>query len=144
MLLALVAVPAYGNFMQLLGSWQKIFIDIRLREAGRYMLANLEKDLAYEGRAITLASTGRITAQCIYGGRKYIYTPEGTALYKETETLTTMGKNPLFLPDCAVSGWQARRLGNTILEISFTLAAQGRRQHFRQVMFCVNGRVIDE
>ncbi len=147
-LLALVCTAAYGTLRQLTESWQKIFTDLRLRDAGRYMLGNLEKDLVYEGRSIAVQKdrlgVAQINAQCIYGGRSYIYTKEGTALYKQTDTLTTTGKNPLFIPGCAISDWQVRRLADEALEISFTLAADGREQYFRQVFFCLNGRVSDE
>lgn len=147
-ILAITIAALYGNFYQLIQGWQKMFLDMQLRDAGRYMSSILEKDLCYEGRLLTLTVDGRgrpkLICQTGHAGKIYTYTWENTSFYKSTKTTNTTGKNPLFVPDCVVKDVQMTKVGESFLKINFALEKQGRRQNFEQVYHCFNGMVIYE
>lgn len=146
--MALVTALLYGDFYQLVQGWHKMFIDVQLRDASRYMYSILEKDLCYEGKLLTLSDDYRGNAKLLcqtgHAGKTYTYTWEGKSLYKTTKTTNTSGKNPLFVPDCSVVEWQVQKLNDKFLLIKFALEKQGRRQNFEQVMHCFNGSVVYE
>ena len=103
-ILALVVALLYGDFQQIMQGWHRMFLDMQLQDAGRYMCSVLEKDLCYEGRLLTIGEDARgrakLFCQTGHAGKIYTYTWENTAFYKSTKTTSTTGKNPLFVPDC--------------------------------------------
>lgn len=147
-ILAIVVALLYSNFCQILQGWQRMFLDMQLQDAGRYMLSVLEKDLCYEGRLITLSEdykgAPKIICQTGNAGKTYTYTWEGRSFYKSTKTTSTSGKNPLFVPDCQVIDWQAQRINDSFLKLSFVLQKQNRCQSFTQLFYCFNGSVVYE
>lgn len=146
--IALVTALLYGDFYQIVQGWHKMFIDMQLRDAGRYMCSILEKDLCYEGRLITLSEDYRgnpkLVCQTGHAGKVYTYTWENKGLYKTTKTTNTSGKNPLFIPDCQVVEWQVARAGEHLVRLKFVLQKQGRRQSVEQMLYCFNGSVVYE
>lgn len=146
--LALLTAFLYKDFTTVLNGLYKVNTDIQLYEAARYMLADLEKDLAYESTVVTIRKDSRgnkvLQCQTIYAGKQYIYTYENNGLYKQTDTLLTKGKNPLFIPACQVQQWQVRRLADSVLEIKFVLVREGRVKNFTQTIRLLNGVVVDE
>lgn len=144
-IMALTTALLYGDFYQMVQGWQKMFLDMQMRDAGRYMCSILEKDLCYEGRLITIGEDYRGNAKLLcqtgHAGKTYTYTWEGTSLYKTTKTTSSSGKNPLFVPDCSLVEWQVQKLDDSFLLLSFALEKQGRRQSFQQIFHCLNGSV---
>lgn len=146
--LAIVVAVLYGDFCQILQGWQNMFLDMQLRDAGRYMCSILEKDLCYEGRLITLTSdlrgNDKLICQTGHAGKTYTYTLENRSFYKTTKTTKTSGKNPLFVPDCQVVAWQVQKLDNDFLRLNFVLEKQKRQYKVEQLLHCFNGRVVYE
>ena len=147
-ILALVVALLYGDFYRLMQGWQKMFLDMQINDAARYMESILEKDLCYEGKHITLSedSKGRAKLICQTGhaGKTYTYTWESKSFYKSTKTTSTSGKNPLFVPDVSVVDWQASKIGERFLKLNFVLEKQGRRRSFERVYHCFNGVIAYE
>ncbi len=147
-LAALLVMLCYQDFCLLLTGWQHLRTDMYLRDAGRYMQSVLAKDLGYEASELTLRSDSKGIRKHIsatnYAGKTFTYTLERNGLYKQTKTITTTGKNPLFVPDCKVTDWQVERLGEKIVLVQFTLAKDGRQQFFEQYLHCLNGRVLTD
>lgn len=145
--LALLTAFLYKDFTNVLGGIHTLGDDLQLYEAARYMQAELEKDLAYESTAATIRKDFRgnkvLQCQTIYAGKQYLYTCENNGLYKQTDTLLTKGKNPLFIPDCQVQQWQVRKLGDRVLAIQFVLVREGRAKSFTQTVSMLNGVVTD-
>lgn len=146
--LAVVVALLYGDFYRLMQGWQRMLLDMQLRDAARYMSNILEKDLCYEGRLVTLSEDARgrrkLICQTGHAGKTYTYTWEGKSFYKSTKTTSTSGKNPLFVPDCYVTDWQAIKIGERFLKLNFVLEKQGRRQNFERVYHCFNGVIAYE
>lgn len=145
--LALLTAFLYKDFTAVLGGLHKLHDDLQLYEAARYMQAELEKDLAYDSMVVTIEKDFRgnkmLQCQTIYAGKQYLYTCENNGLYKQTDTLLTKGKNPLFIPDCQVQQWQVRKLADNALEIQLVLVRDGRAERFTQTISILNGVVID-
>lgn len=146
--MALCAAVFYSDFALAVQSWQKTMVQTQLQSAARYMLSELEKDLAYEGEYIVLDKDYRnklvIKCRSVYRGKLYFYTHENNGLYKTTQTAGTKGKNPLYLPDCQVSSWQAEKMSDKILLLKITLKKNGQEKTFIRNIYCINGRITDE
>lgn len=144
--LALIAAVFYQDVAALLNGWSKMHTDMELSSSGRYMLSVLENDLGYESRLVTI-SRGKqgtqLACQTIYGGRKLTFTSESGGLYKQTKTTSTTGKNPLFIPGMQVADWQAVKISDDAVMISFALTSGQRQQKFKRVIHCLNGQVVD-
>lgn len=147
-IVAIVVAMLYADFCQVLQGWQKMFLDIQIQDTDRYMFSILEKDLCYEGQQIVITEDSlgktKIICQTGHAGKSYTYSLTGRSLYKTTKTTKTSGKNPLFVPDCQIVDWQARRLDENLLVLKITLEKQGRRRDFQRLLHCFNGRVIYE
>lgn len=147
-ILALLTVFVYNDFAAVLGGLYRMADDVQLYDAARYIKADLEKDLAYEGKLLTVEKDyrGNAVVKCrtIYAGKQYIYTLENNGLYKQTDTLLTKGKNPLFIPACPVKQWQVRRISDKVLEIRFVLVHKARSRSFTQTIRLLNGVIADE
>ncbi len=144
----LLSLLCYKDFCLLLQGWQHLRTDMYLRDAGRYMQSILAKDLGYEGKLLTLTTDAKGDCKIIcatnYAGKTFTYTLERNGLYKQTKTITTTGKNPLFIPDCQVVEWQAEKLDVKRFYLQFTLAKNGRQRIFTQYIHCLNGTVIKD
>lgn len=147
-ILAFVVALLYGDFQQIMQGWHRMFLDMQLQDAGRYMCSVLEKDLCYEGRLLTIGEDARgrakLFCQTGHAGKIYTYTWENTAFYKSTKTTSTTGKNPLFVPDCFVKDMQFEKMGERFLKVKFVLEKQGRKKSFERIYHCFNGRVAYE
>ena len=145
-ILALVVALLYGDFYRLMQGWQRMFLDMQINDAARYMGSVLEKDLCYEGSYIILSEDYRgrpkLICQTGHAGKTYTYTWESKSFYKSTKTTGTSGKNPLFVPDVYVVDWQVAKIDERFLKMNFVLEKQGRRRNFERVYHCFNG-VID-
>ena len=124
-------------------SWQRLVSQLELAQAGSYMQGLLEKNLAYNATAITINKQGNLEMDTTFGNKKLLIYTNNQGLYLRTTTKTGSGSNPLFLPDYPVTDWQAQRLSDSALRISFRL--QGRRSQatFFQLISCSNGAISD-
>ena len=77
-ILALVVALLYGDFYRLLQGWQRMFLDMQISDAARYMGSVLEKDLCYESSYIILSEDYRgrpkLVCQTGHAGKTYTYT----------------------------------------------------------------------
>ena len=146
--LALVVALLYGDFYRLMQGWQRMFLDMQINDAARYMGSVLEKDLCYEGSYIILSEDYRgrskLVCQTGHAGKTYTYTWESKSFYKSTKTTCTSGKNPLFVPDVYVVEWQVAKIDERFLKMNFVLEKQGRRRNFERVYHCFNGVIANE
>lgn len=144
---ALLMVLIYGSSVTVWQNCRKAVLDIQLQDAGRYMLSVLEKDLTYDSVLITVSKdfrgAAKVGCRTVFGGKSYLYTLENNGLYKQTQTAGTKGKNPLYIPDCKVMDWQVQKVDDRTLKVEFTLQKQTRRQHFKRLFYCLNGKVQD-
>ncbi len=147
-IIAILTLVCYQDFCLLLQGWQRLRTDMYLQNAGRYMQSVLAKDLGYEGNLLTLTTDAKGDCKIIcttnHAGKTFTYTLERNGLYKQTKTITTTGKNPLFIPDCQVIEWQAVKLDEKRINLQFTLAKNERQQIFTQHIHCLNGTVNED
>lgn len=145
---ALLMVMFCSSSVSILQNCQKMFLDMQLQDAGRYMLSMLEKDLAYDSVQITVSKdfrgAAKVGCRTVFGGKSYLYTWENYGLYKQIQTVGTKGKNPLYIPGCKVMDWQVKKLDDKTLLVEFILQKQGRQQKFRRVFYCLNGRIVQD
>ena len=128
-------------------SWQRLQEQLALQQAGGYMQSLLERHLGYNATAIRIKSTGELELDTIMGNKKLLLYCRNGGLYLQTTTGNGKGTNPLFIAGVEVSQWQAAKLSNNSLRISFTLAntqGSGRQRHWEQIYRCYNGEVFDE
>lgn len=141
---ALLAVLAGSSMMYIFDACRKVQADIQLQECGRYMFAALEKDVGAESTLIVLEQ-GRggtvINCRTRMGRKSFRFHREAQALYKSTTTGSGTGKNPLYLPDCAVIGWQVQKINEKMLLITLILEKEARRRTFQRLIYCVNGHI---
>ena len=146
--LALVVALLYGDFYRMMQGWQRMFSDMQINDAARYMGSVLEKDLCYEGSYIILSEDykgrSKLICQTGHAGKTYTYTWESKSFYKSTKTTGTSGKNPLFVPDVYVVDWQVAKIDERFLKMNFVLEKQGRRRSFERVYHCFNGVIAYE
>lgn len=126
--------------------WLRIGEAGRIQSAGQYMLAQLERDLTYDGAQIKLITSSltkrtRIDANTIYGNRSVSFVCDGTSLYKKTKTNRGVGSNPVFIPGIKIIDWQVQAVGSRALLVSFVLEGNGLRRRFQRLLYCVNGSV---
>ena len=111
------------------------------------MQSLLERHLGYNATAIRIKSTEELELDTIMGNKKLLLYCRNGGLYLQTTTGNGKGTNPLFIAGVEVSQWQAAKLSNNSLRISFTLAntqGSGRQRHWEQIYRCYNGEVFDE
>ena len=128
-------------------SWQRLQEQLALQQAGGYMQSLLERHLGYNATAIHIKSTGKLELDTIMGNKKLLLYCRNGGLYLQTTTGNGKGTNPLFIAGVEVSQWQAAKLNDNSLRISFTLAntqGSGRQRHWEQIYRCYNGEVFDE
>ena len=128
-------------------SWQRLQEQLALQQAGGYMQSLLERHLGYNATAIRIKSTGALELDTIMGNKKLLLYCRNGGLYLQTTTGNGKGTNPLFIAGVEVSQWQAAKLNDNSLRISFTLAntqGSGRQRHWEQIYRCYNGEVFDE
>lgn len=128
-------------------SWQRLQEQLALQQAGGYMQSLLERHLGYNATAIHIKSTGELELDTIMGNKKLLLYCRNGGLYLQTTTGNGKGTNPLFIAGVEVSQWQAAKLNDNSLRISFTLAntqGSGRQRHWEQIYRCYNGEVFDE
>ena len=128
-------------------SWQRLQEQLALQQAGGYMQSLLERHLGYNATAIRIKSTGDLELDTIMGNKKLLLYCRNGGLYLQTTTGNGKGTNPLFIAGVEVSQWQAAKLSDNSLRISFTLAntqGSGRQRHWEQIYRCYNGEVFDE
>ena len=128
-------------------SWQRLQEQLALQQAGGYMQSLLERHLGYNATAVRIKSTGDLELDTIMGNKKLLLYCRNGGLYLQTTTGNGKGTNPLFIAGVEVSQWQAAKLSNNSLRISFTLAntqGSGRQRHWEQIYRCYNGEVFDE
>ena len=128
-------------------SWQRLQEQLALQQAGGYMQSLLERHLGYNATAVRIKSTGELELDTIMGNKKLLLYCRNGGLYLQTTTGNGKGTNPLFIAGVEVSQWQAAKLSNNSLRISFTLAntqGSGRQRHWEQIYRCYNGEVFDE
>ena len=128
-------------------SWQRLQEQLALQQAGGYMQSLLERHLGYNATAIRIKSTGELELDTIMGNKKLLLYCRNGGLYLQTTTGNGKGTNPLFIAGVEVSHWQAAKLNDNSLRISFTLAnaqGSGRQRHWEQIYRCYNGEVFDE
>ena len=140
---ALLAALVCNGLQRAAASRQYLQEQLQLQQAGSYMQGLLEKNLAYNATAITINKQGNLEMDTIFGNKKLLIYTNNQGLYLRTTTKTGSGSNPLFLPDYPVTDWQAQRLSDSALRISFHL--QGRRSQatFSQLISCCNGAISD-
>lgn len=147
-IIAILTAWCYQDLCNLLGFWHNTLIDAQLRDAGYYIQNILEKDLVYDSQQIILGSDAKgvrkLTCQTNHAGKSFTYTLERNGLYKQTKTTNTTGKNPLFVPDCQVNGWNVTKVGEETLYLQLILAKEGRSCTIEQYLKCLNGAVVDE
>lgn len=115
---------------------------IRLQEARRHILAQLEKTLAYDATKIVLENN-KINCVSLTGNKKLVIYNDKKALYQRTTTGEGTGVNPLSLEDVGVNNLQAAALDAHRLCLSFTLQVNERRRNVVQVIYCYNARIND-
>ena len=128
-------------------SWQRLQEQLALQQAGGYMQSLLERHLGYNATAVRIKSTGELELDTIMGNKKLLLYCRNGGLYLQTTTGNGKGTNPLFIAGVEVSQWQAAKLNDNSLRISFTLAntqGSGRQRHWEQIYRCYNGEVFDE
>ena len=128
-------------------SWQRLQEQLALQQAGGYMQSLLERHLGYNATAVRIKSTGDLELDTIMGNKKLLLYCRNGGLYLQTTTGNGKGTNPLFIAGVEVSQWQAAKLSDNSLRISFTLAntqGSGRQRHWEQIYRCYNGEVFDE
>ena len=128
-------------------SWQRLQEQLALQQAGGYMQSLLERHLGYNATAVRIKSTGDLELDTIMGNKKLLLYCRNGGLYLQTTTGNGKGTNPLFIAGVEVSQWQAAKLNDNSLRISFTLAnaqGSGRQRHWEQIYRCYNGEVFDE
>ena len=128
-------------------SWQRLQEQLALQQAGGYMQSLLERHLGYNATAVRIKSTGELELDTIMGNKKLLLYCRNGGLYLQTTTGNGKGTNPLFIAGVEVSQWQAAKLSDNSLRISFTLAntqGSGRQRHWEQIYRCYNGDVFDE
>lgn len=142
---ALLTMLVGNSLLFMLHTGKKVQTDIQLQESGRYMLGMLEKDIGYESASVALQQDGSaIKCRTTAGRKNFSFYREGHALYKSTSTGNGTGKNPLYLPDCAVTEWRVEKLHEKMLLVTLTLEKEGRQRTFQRLIYCVNGQVEDE
>ena len=128
-------------------SWKRLQEQLALQQAGGYMQSLLERHLGYNATAVRIKSTGELELDTIMGNKKLLLYCRNGGLYLQTTTGNGKGTNPLFIAGVEVSQWQAAKLNDNSLRISFTLAnaqGSGRQRHWEQIYRCYNGEVFDE
>ena len=128
-------------------SWKRLQEQLALQQAGGYMQSLLERHLGYNATAVRIKSTGDLELDTIMGNKKLLLYCRNGGLYLQTTTGNGKGTNPLFIAGVEVSQWQAAKLNDNSLRISFTLAnaqGSGRQRHWEQIYRCYNGEVFDE
>lgn len=125
-------------------NWQVLQEQIELQQAGNYMQGVLEKHLAYNALATTVAADSKVSYQSLLGSKSYAVYPAKSGLYLRTSTAAGEGVNPLFIEGITVSGWQARRVDERNLLLEFTLHGKRGSRNFSQLITCYNGEVHDE
>jgi len=144
MVIVSIVILLFGrNVVTIFTGWQRMQTDGELLDAGRYMLNKIERHLSLESASITI--TDHTTIDCLteYQDKTtklYIHSTNG-GLYMQTKTLAGIGVNPLFIRDCNVSNWQAERISDKKILISFTLTKNNRSKDFVRLFYCVNGVV---
>ncbi len=114
---------------------------IQLNEAGRYMMAGIERDIGYWATDIDLSDDRKITCKTIFGKYSVIYSFERNCVYRTSITVNGRGKNPHFMPDCSVESWDVYRVSPHSVLVSFVLSKGKSRQRFQKLIYCLNGTV---
>jgi len=139
-----IVILLYGRtLLSIFGGWQKMQTDGELLDAGRYMMTKIERYLALESTSITITNQKIIECLTEYGNKKtkiYLSSNNG-GLYMQVDTLEGVGANPLFIRDCNISKWQAERIDDRQILVSFTLSKKNRSKDFVRLFYCVNGVV---
>lgn len=145
---ALLTAMLYSDFVAVMNNLQKTAADMQMYSASRYMMAVLEKELAYECSSAVIRDDNKnrpvLYCRHVLAGKQYIYTQENGGIYKQTRTMTTSGKNPLFIPSCPVESWRLAKISERVVKIEFVLSCRGRQKTFRCWADLLNGTVDDE
>lgn len=145
--LLLLILPLVASGMGLTWqSWERLHREAELRDAGRYMLTRLEKDIGLNTAVVTIKGKNALgkaflELQTMESKRVIRVYCEKQRLYRKILTTAGSGNNPLYINDILVEKWQAERNGAKSLVLSFELRKGKYKQHFRQLMYCYNGVV---
>ncbi len=144
----MVAAVLLGFVVQAVSSFsiglQAADEQIKLQEARRHILAQLEKTLAYDATKISLTDGNKINVVGLTGNKKISIYNDKNALYQRTTTGEGAGVNPLSLENVKVHSFLVQALDERRLHICFTLSVHEREQKIEQVIYCYNARVGDD
>lgn len=130
---------------QVLPTWNKIYYQTNLYNAGHYMLSILEKNISYDASIITigkdLKDNDRLICQTTNGNQSFTFTCENKHIYKTIIKTNTSGKNPLYVSDCYINSWQLTRLDANTLKVELNLQQKGEQIKLIKIINCLNGRI---
>lgn len=129
-------------------SWDRLNGEAELRDAGRYMLTRIEKDIGMNAVVVTIKgnnASGRafLELQTLESKRMIRIYCEKQRLYRKILTTAGSGNNPLYINEVLVEGWQAARIDERSLLLSFELRKGKHKQSFSQLIYCYNGVVVN-
>lgn len=127
-------------------SWERLQGEAELRDAGRYILNRLEKDICLNAEIVTIKKNNAgnskfIELQTMERKRVIRVYWEKQRLYRKILTTAGSGNNPLYINDILVEQWQVEKADAKNLVLSFDLHKGKHSQSFRQLMHCYNGVV---
>lgn len=145
----------YKSFLQMVGALGKIQADIELHRAARIIISNVESELIYNAREVSLEENkyGSIIVSYNIGPKRSVAfycrnipnEKAKLAVYKSTKIAgRTEGVNPLSSPDVSIEKWQCKKIdAHTLrLKMQITMAASRRCKTFSEVIRLCNGVVI--
>lgn len=147
LLLLLLILPIIASGMGLgWQSWERLHREAELRDAGRYMLTRLEKDIGLNAVVVTIKGNNALgkailELQTMESKRVIRVYWEKQRLYRKILTTAGSGNNPLYINDILVEQWQVERNDAKSLVLSFELRKGRHKQRFCQLMYCYNGVV---
>lgn len=130
---------------QVLPTWNKIYYQTNLYNAGHYMLSIMEKNISYDSTIITISKdtqkNDRLICQTTNGNQSFTFTCENKHIYKTITKAKTYGKNPLYISDCYINSWKLTKLDDTTIKVTLNLQQKDEQIKLTKIISCLNGRV---
>lgn len=128
-------------------SWSRISADAELRDAGRYILNRIEKDISVSSTAVRITGTAAKSCfdlQTVEGKHVIQIYCDKKRLYRKILNISGSGVNPLYINKILVEQWTIKALDSKSVLISFWLSYNNNnRQYFQRIVHCYNGVVVD-
>ena len=127
-------------------SWSRISADAELRDAGRYILNRIEKDISISSTAVRITGTAEKSCfdlQTVEGKHVIQIYCDKKRLYRKILNISGSGVNPLYINKILVEQWTVEPLDTKSILVSFWLSYNNNREYFQRIVHCYNGVIVD-